>query len=237
MLDATGEAWGLVLLASDRTGRRLAPDRRAAAVRDALTAGTDAARRCRVNGGADLQRLVTQLGVEVVWSDESPVLGALLRIAEYQPRPPTIRLFTESVATIAAAERSLAVADIYTAHELFHHLEATTLGPASDLARVTLARLGRWRWESGVRALSEVAAHAFAQHLLDLPVFPGGLDRLARLLDGVPVEVQFLGDILDRGRPAPTAHVVGEALGVEGVVGLDPAIGAPAHLAFDGRRL
>ena len=44
---------------------------------------------------------------------------------------------------------------------------------------MTLARLGRWRWESGIRALSEIAAHAFAQALLDLGFFPGALDRLA----------------------------------------------------------
>jgi hypothetical protein len=44
---------------------------------------------------------------------------------------------------------------------------------------VTLARLGRWRWESGIPALSEIAAHAFAEALLDLVFFPGALDRLA----------------------------------------------------------
>jgi hypothetical protein len=44
---------------------------------------------------------------------------------------------------------------------------------------VTLVRLGRWRWESGIPALSEIAAHAFAEALLDLAFFPGALDRLA----------------------------------------------------------
>src|SRR5438876_7531665 len=64
----------------------------------------------------------------------------------------------------------LCVAGIYVAHELYHHLEATGLEPAAAPARVTLARLGRWRWESGIRALSEIAAHAFAQALLDLEI-------------------------------------------------------------------
>jgi hypothetical protein len=178
----TGEAerWGLARLADDRVGRRLGPDRAATAVRAAVTVGAEAARRYRAAGWSDPRRLAVKLGVGVTWSDESPVLGALLRIAEYEPRPALIRLFAEPIAEIRAAERALPVADVYLAHELFHHLEATALGPASDLARVTLARLGRWRWESGVAALSEVAAHAFAQTLLELPVFPGRLDGLAR---------------------------------------------------------
>lgn len=179
MRDGTAEAWGLERLATDRAGRRLGAGRRAAVVEAAVAAGADAAGTCRAAGCSDPRRIAAGLGVAVVWSDESPILGTMLRIAEYEPRPATVRLFTEPIAAILAAEPALPAADVYIAHELFHHLEATTLGSASDLARVTLARLGCWRWESGVRALSEVAAHAFAQALLDLPVFPGRLDGLA----------------------------------------------------------
>jgi hypothetical protein len=178
--DREAERWGLARLADDRVGRRLGADRRAEAVGAAVTAGVDAARCYRAAGWSDPRRLAATLGVGVTWSDESPVLGDLLRIAEYEPRPALVRLFSAPIAAIRAAERALPVADVYLAHELFHHLEATTRGPASDLARVTLARLGRWRWESGVAALSEVAAHAFARALLDLPVYPGRLDELAR---------------------------------------------------------
>ena len=42
---------------------------------------------------------------------------------------------------------------------------------------------------------------------------------LVQLLDGMPVEVQFLGDRLDGALPAASAHVEGEPLGVERVVG------------------
>ncbi len=176
------ERWGLARLADDHIGRRLDHERRAAAVRVAVTHGTEAARAYRAAGQADPHRLAAVLRVEVVWSDESPALGTMLRIAEYQPRPATIRLFAGPIATIRASAHPLPVADIYLAHELFHHLEATALGPASALARVTLGRLGPWRWDSGVPALSEIAAHAFAQALLGLPVFTGSLDRLAAVL-------------------------------------------------------
>ena len=178
MLDATGEAWGLDLLATDRTGRRLDPGRRRAAVGAALDAGRAAAGRYAGERRPD--RLARRLGVEVTWCDDAPLLGTLVRIAEYEPRPPVIRLFTRAVARIAAAAPALPVPEIYVAHELFHHLDARGQHPAAALACATVARLGRWRWQSPVRALSEVAAHAFAQALLGLPVFPGRLDALAR---------------------------------------------------------
>ena len=47
----------------------------------------------------------------------------------------------------------------------------------------------------------------------------GGHVLLRQRLDGLPVEVELLGDILDRGLPAATPDVVGEALGVKRVVG------------------
>ena len=178
MPDTTGEAWGLELLAADRTGRRLDPARRRAAVGAALDAGRAAAGRYAGERRPD--RLAERLGVAVTWSDDAPLLGTLVRIAEYEPRPPVIRLFTRAVARIAAAAPALPVAEIYVAHELFHHLEARGEYRAPALGRATVARLGRWRWQSPVRALSEVAAHAFAQALLGLPVFPGRLDALAR---------------------------------------------------------
>ena len=179
--EETGESWGLALLGGDRTGRRIARDDRGAAVRAALAAGIRAARCCRAaHATTDPVRIAARLDVDVIWSTDAPALGSMVRIAEYEPRPATIRVFMESVRAIHSAACSLPVPEIYVAHELFHHLEATALRPVSDLARVTLARLGPWTWRSGVRALSEIAAHAFAQGLLDLPCFPGALDRLAR---------------------------------------------------------
>ena len=42
---------------------------------------------------------------------------------------------------------------------------------------------------------------------------------LVEFLDGVPVEVEVLGDILDRGEPAVTSDADGEAVGVARIVG------------------
>ena len=59
---------------------------------------------------------------------------------------------------------------------------------------------------------------------------------LLQRLDRVPVEVQLLGNVLDRRGPAAPAHVMGKTLGVERVVGQEVqllALHAPATLALD----
>jgi hypothetical protein len=43
-----------------------------------------------------------------------------------------------------------------------------------------LFRIGGWHWRTGIAALSEIAAGAFAQTLLDLPCHPRVLDLIAR---------------------------------------------------------
>ena len=63
---------------------------------------------------------------------------------------------------------------------------------------------------------------------------------LLQRLDRLPVKPQLLGHVLDRGLPAAPAHVVGKALGIEGVVGqeLQPlALHVPAALARNAPHL
>jgi hypothetical protein len=42
-----------------------------------------------------------------------------------------------------------------------------------------LFRIGGWHWRTGIAALAEIAAGAFAQSLLDLPCHPKVLDLVA----------------------------------------------------------
>ena len=51
--------------------------------------------------------------------------------------------------------------------------------PIARRHRPTLFRIGGWRWRTGLAALSEIAAGAFAQTLLDLPCHPRVLDLMA----------------------------------------------------------
>jgi hypothetical protein len=71
--------------------------------------------------------------------------------------------------------------DVFVGHELFHHAEAVrSETPIARRYQPTLFRIGGWHWRTGIAALSEIAAGAFAQTLLDLPCHPRVLDLIVR---------------------------------------------------------
>ena len=51
---------------------------------------------------------------------------------------------------------------------------------------------------------------------------------LLQFLDGLPVQMQFLGDVLDRGRPTPPPHIESKSFGVKRIVG-QPIQALPFH--------
>jgi hypothetical protein len=64
----------------------------------------------------------------------------------------------------------------------------------TDEESSTLFRIGNWHWRTGIAALAEIAAGAFAQSLLDLPCHP-------KILDFVAVDALSDCNITARTRP------------------------------------
>jgi hypothetical protein len=187
---ASPEALAFVMLEADPHAGRLDHAIKIAAIRDALSDGTAAARALRERF-PDLapQAIARELGVAVKTIDDDPLVGSLWRFAEYRERPARIVLYSRGLAPLdrvvvgALAVQLLGQAtpqDVFIAHELFHHIE--TIRPDIPIARryrPTLFRIGGWHWRTGIAALSEIAAGAFAQGLLDLPCHPRILDLVA----------------------------------------------------------
>jgi hypothetical protein len=141
------------------------------------------------NWGANPWTIAPRLGVAVVESDEDAGFGSVVVFAEYTRQPPTIKLYRTAIAQMGhrlAASRlhwmfdaAIDCRPIFLAHELYHHLARIGLAPQLGRKyRVTLLRLGRWRWTSGIASLEEIAAGAFAQSLLGLKFHPRLLELL-----------------------------------------------------------
>ena len=189
---ASPGALGLLMLKADFHAARLDERAQAAAVSDALADGEATATDIRLRfPGFSPREIARAFGVPVEVSGDDPLVGTIWRFAEYRPQPPRILLYTRGLAPL---EQALAdglgapllghatTEDVFIAHELYHHLEATR--PEVPIARrhqATLLRIGKWRWRTGIAMLSEIAAGAFAQALLDLPCHPKVLDYAARL--------------------------------------------------------
>lgn len=185
---ASPETLGLAMLKADPHGRRLDRAAQFAAVSDALADGAATAKDLRKRFPTLTPRDVArELRVSIETTDDDPMVGSIWRFAEYRPRPPHIMLYNRGIAplerTLASSERLLGRAtprDVFVAHELYHHAE--TIRSEVPIARryqPALFRIGNWRWRTGVAALAEIAAGAFAQSLLDLPCHPCVLNFVA----------------------------------------------------------
>jgi len=212
---ASPETLGLVMLEADPHARRLDRATRLAAVGDALADGAAVAGAWRVRF-PDLapHQIARELGLPIELTGDDPMIGSLWRFAEYRQRPARILLYARGLAPLeremtgALAARLLGRAtprQVFIAHELYHHAEATRPDtPIARRTRPTLFRIGGWHWRTGIAALAEIAAGAFAQSLLDLPCHPKLLDLVALDAIGATTAVPAVAiRIAEMGRLEP----------------------------------
>ncbi|TXL77194.1 hypothetical protein FHP25_10550 [Vineibacter terrae] len=186
---ATPVALGLVELQADRQFHRIPQAARQPLVEDALASGEQAARAGRAaHGTDDPQVLARRLGVRVEVVAGEGGFGSVSVFADYVKRPPCIRLYAPAIDALdrrleAYPDRDRLAAGtraVFLAHELFHHVEGQQ--PSRALAarhRVALFALGPLKPTVGLASLAEIAAGAFAQHLLSLRYHPKLLDVVA----------------------------------------------------------
>ena len=187
--DMSAGELGLVMLWADPHAWRLNRATQLAAVADALADGIEAARTLRAPfAGRSAEQIARELGVPVETTDSDPMVGTIWRFAEYRSRPPRILLYRRGLGPLECnltGDRAASLLgqatprDVFIAHELYHHIEAVrSEPPIARRYRPTLFRIGNWHWRTGIAALAEIAAGAFAQSLLELPCHPKVLDRV-----------------------------------------------------------
>lgn len=219
---ATPRALGLLELEEDRQFHRIAAGDRQRLVDVALDEGAAAARTIRqMFGPACPDDIASRLGVQVKTIDGEGGFGSVVVFADYVPRPASIRLYAPAIAVLDAGLDDYPDRDglgttgtrpVFLAHELFHHLEG--LRPAHALAvrhRVALLAIGPLTLTSGLSSLAEIAAGAFAQHLLGLRYHPKLLEVVA-LFSHSPAAAQRL---VDRLRLMPEGRRSSGALAVD----------------------
>lgn len=181
-------ALGLLILREDLQFGRIPAAQRSIVVEGALEDGRRVAESARARWGRDPQVIARACDVSVIESDDASGFGTTLVFAEYTTRPPTITLYRPAMARldhmlaapeVAARFGMRSARSALIAHELYHHFDCTgAQGPIARRHPVTVLQFGRWRWTSGLRSLSEIAAGSFVQTLLELPVPPKLLDLL-----------------------------------------------------------
>lgn len=159
----------------DRFVSRLPAEYRLQLARAALAQGFVAAEQIPTRPAS---RLAEQLGVAVERVESCPPVMIRLGVrSEYDPTGPHVRLYLPTLRNLAVLH-DLPVAHVEEAalaHELFHHLESR-LPIRRMLPGYELWRLGPLRRTVLPSRAREIAAHAFAMRVADLPILPTVLD-------------------------------------------------------------
>jgi hypothetical protein len=120
----------------------------------------------------DIRSVAEEMGVKVEISDQKGEMGNMVIRGEYYADPPRIVIFEQPIKVLQDVMGRVGLSNllgpdllipIHILHELFHHLENLRKDRLSERYRVTTIGLGPLRLKSGVRVLTEMGAHAFAQ--------------------------------------------------------------------------
>ena len=183
---AAPEVIGMLLLREDPQFARIDAEDAPSLVEAALDDGHTLASTIGLTCGVAPAAIAERNAVRVVEVNEVHDYGTTVVYAEYIERPPQIRLFLPAIDALNRCltdrdlSRAIGLSDavpVFLAHELYHHLDCLRdTGRLAARYRVPLLRLGPVQWTSGLASLPEIAAGAFAQHLLGLPYHPKILD-------------------------------------------------------------
>ena len=141
--------------------------------RQAWGIGADAARElfCAEQGLYDFVKIAGAYGLRIDKIDKDYIVGNRRCFSDYFPKQKCVRLYLRSIALWSGQNRldTDAATQLILSHEFFHYLEYTKLGPTSRIYRAPALTIGKLRiGRVGVRALSEIGAHAFARTYYEL---------------------------------------------------------------------
>lgn len=152
---------------------KIPPAARGPIVEAAWEKGAAAARGvyAEQNGETDFFKIARASGLRLEEKDIDYVVGQQRYFSDYVSGKGLVTLYLRSV-DLWARQNGLdrhTAENVILSHEYFHFLEWTKLGLTSKDYQVPMLQLGKLRLgRTGVRALSEIGAHAFARTYYEL---------------------------------------------------------------------
>lgn len=152
---------------------KIAEADRAVIVEKAWQKGSRAAEMVfsRANGSFDFHTIARSSGLKLVEVPKDYIVGRQRYFSDYISGQNLINLYSGSIQKWAEQnELEYAVAvNLILSHEYYHYLEMNEIGQASRDYLVPMLELGPLKLgKTGIRALSEVGAHAFARKYYEL---------------------------------------------------------------------
>ena len=160
-------------LTYDPCYRKIREQDRAVIVEKAWQKGAEAARRvfAREQGSVDFYTIARNSGLKLVEVAKDYIVGKQRYFSDYISGQNQINLYSGSIQKWAE-QNGLAYGDavnLILSHEYYHYLEMNEIGLASRDYLVPMLVIGPVKLgKTGIRALSEVGAHAFARTYYEL---------------------------------------------------------------------
>jgi len=152
---------------------KIPPEDRGGIIEKAWEKGQKAARTVfeKYNGNTDFFTIAKESGLKCVIEDKDYIVGNRRYFSDYLSGKKTISLYRKSIA-LWAEQNCLELDDainLILGHEYFHFLECTEIGLTSREYQVPMLIIGPIKiGRTGIRALSEIGAHAFARTYYEL---------------------------------------------------------------------
>lgn len=142
-------------------------------VEDAWKKGVEAAYKVfdRFRGSYDFAHICNDSGLKLNKKNIDYVVGGQRYFSDYISGQKIINIYTKSVKLWADENKvTLDTAiNLILSHEYFHFLEVNEIGLTSRMCQVPMIQIGKMRiGKTGIRALSEIGAHAFARTYYEL---------------------------------------------------------------------
>lgn len=174
-----GKESSLLILQRDPCYGKIPPQDVPAAFERAWNTGLQEANRFFASvphGEYFMTEALSELGISVKTFDKDYVVGNTRYFCEYLSEQNIVHVYKTAIA-VWAETNGFSYRDslnLILAHEFFHHLEWHVIGLVSKQVLVPMLQLGRFSFgKTGIAALSEVAANAFANEVYRLGVQEG----------------------------------------------------------------
>lgn len=169
---------GLYELRNDLLFSKIPADRYSQLINKAWEIGSDTAWKYFAQYGTNNpEQLVRELGLILTEKEQGFVDPQYRICSEYYSNPRQIILYTDTIGTeleklwakgFDKYHDYAAIRPLFIAHEIFHHIECHDIGLTSKKEKLAVFKWGPFHITSGIRALSEIGAHAFTKALLNL---------------------------------------------------------------------
>ncbi len=105
-------------------------------------------------------------GLKILEEDRELIIGDVIFYSEFYSGKKEIVIYIKSVEAWASelGKTYEECKELFIAHEFFHYLECEEIGLLSNRYKVTNFKLAGFKFQCGIKALSEIGAHSFVKH-------------------------------------------------------------------------